>query len=57
MLGDERESRLQAALALMAGEGCLKRAPPQPPRDQGLDIDLARQRVESLIMPEMGGMQ
>jgi C-terminal processing protease CtpA/Prc len=57
MLGDERESRLQAALALMAGEGCLKRAPPQLPRDQGLDIDLARQRVESLIMPEMGGMQ
>jgi C-terminal processing protease CtpA/Prc len=57
MLGDERESRLKAALALMAGEGCMKREPPELPRAQGLDIDLARQRVENLIMPEMGGMQ
>lgn len=57
MLGDEQELRLHTALSLLEGKGCLQRLPPELPRGQGLDIDLARQQMERLIMPEMGGMQ
>jgi C-terminal processing protease CtpA/Prc len=56
-LGDEQELRLKTALALMSGEGCLTRAPQVGYRPQALDIDLARQQLQRLIMPEMGGMQ
>lgn len=57
LLGDEEELRLNTALSLLEGEPCLQRMPPEQPRATGLDIDLARQHPERLIMPEMGGMQ